>query len=176
MKTNYLLTLLLLLFTQSCATNDINTTDGNVRVQLKDTPSREQVDKALENSEVEDNTKVDLRVMGKWTKGNSCRVGLSLMNRNAQYIRNLGLEFTAYVSNNLPFDTIIIGFYGIKPTRHQYREATFHGITCKEINHILVHGGDSCSVGEDLIKFSTTEGECLQAINVMKSDLVNIHK
>ena len=181
MKTGYSLTLLLLLFIQPCIANDTYaTTDSGARVLLKNDSSWVYVDKALENDlkngAAEDHTKVDLRVKGKWTKGNSCRVGLSLLNRKADYIRNLALEFTAYVGNNIPFDSVIIGFYGIKPTKHQYREAIYHGVTCKEINHILVHGGDRCSVGEDLIKFSTSEGECLQAINVIKSDLINIHK
>ena len=171
------LTLFLLFFTQNSLANDIYaTTDSGVRVLLKDDSSWEYIDQTLDNSVQQDLTKVDLKVMGKWTKGNSCRIGLSLMNRKADFIRNLGLEFTAYVANNIPFDSVIIGFYGIKPTRHQYREAIYHGIKCHEINHILVHGGDHCSVGEAMVKFSTYEGECLQAINVIKSDLINIHK
>ena len=177
MNTRFFLTLLMLLIAQNSLANDIQaTTDSGVRVLLKDDSSWEYIDQALNSSEQEDHTKVDLKVMGKWTEGNSCRVGLSLKNQRAQFIRNLALEFTAYVTDGVPFDSIIIGFYGIKPTRHQYREAIYHGIKCHEINHILVHGGDRCSVGEALVKFSTIEGECLQAVNVIKSDLINIHK
>ena len=177
MKTRYFLILIPLLFAQNSLADDIYaTTDSGERVLLKNDSSWSYVDITQENAAAEDVTKVDLRVMGKWTKGNSCRIGLSLMNREAEYIRNLGLEFTAYVANNMPFDSVIIGFYGIKPTRHQYREAIFHGVTCKEINHILVHGGDHCSAGDELIKYSTNDGECLRAINVIKSDLIKIHK
>ena len=82
---------------------------------------------------------------------------------------------TAYVENDLSFETLIIGFYGIKPTKYQYREATFN-TPCKNIRHILVHGSDHCSVGKDLVQFSTTPGECLEAINIEKREFINIHK
>lgn len=174
-----LLTLFLSTVTQHSLAEDIYaTTESGARVILKDDYSWSYIDEDIDPVEPENEpvTQVDLKVMGKWTEGNSCRIGLSLMNKRAEFIRNLGLEFTAYVANGLPFDSVIIGFYGIKPTRHQYREAIYQGIKCHEINHILVHGGDRCSVGEALVKFSTADGECLQAINVIKSDLINIHK
>lgn len=176
MKTGYLLSLLMLFVSQNTFATDIYaTTDEGLRVILKDDSSW-VVANNLPDAEIDTGTKVDLRVTGKWTEGNSCRIGLSLMNTKAEFIRNLGLEFTAYVANDMPFESVIIGFYGIKPTKHQYREAIYNGIKCYEINHILVHGGDRCSVGEELVKFSTAEGQCLQAINVLQSDLINIHK
>ena len=109
MKTSFFLTLLTLLFAQNILADDIYaTTDSGERVLLKDDSSWNYIDITQENAAAEDVTKVDLRVMGKWTKGNSCRVGLSLLNREAEYIRNLGLEFTAYVANNMTCTSVII--------------------------------------------------------------------
>lgn len=179
MKFYSFLTLLLLLFHQNVLAKDIYaTTDDGVRVLLRDDASWVLTDKPENiNEEIEEDiTKVDLKVTGKWEMRRSCRIGLTLTNRKAKYIRNLGLEFTAYTKDDVGFDTIIIGFHGIKPTQYQYQDAIFEGISCENISHILVHGGNRCSVGEDLVKFSTIDGECLSRINVIPSKLINIHK
>jgi len=183
MRTTYLLSLLLLLSacTQNIVPEDIYaTTDSGTRIILKGDSSWEYAQtipdsKITTEEQSEDKTKVDLKVVGKWDAGVSCRIGLSLTNRKAQFIRNLGIELTAYVENDISFETLIVGFYGIKPTKYQYREAIFN-TPCKNIQHVLVHGSDYCSVGEDLVKFSTTVGQCLEAINVEKSEIINIHK
>jgi len=182
MRTTLILSFLLLLAacTQNITPNIYATTDSGTRILLKGDSSWEYAktapDKKITTEEQkEDKTKVDLKVVGKWDAGVSCRIGLSLTNRKAQFIRNLGIELTAFVENDISFETIIVGFYGIKPTKYQYREAIFN-TPCKNIQHVLVHGSDYCSVGEDLVKFSTTVGECLEAINVEKSEIINIHK
>ena len=183
MRTTYLLSLLLILSacTQNIVPKDIYaTTETGTRVVLKGDSSWEYTQstpdlKTTTKEQKEDKTKVDLKVVGKWDAGVSCRIGLSLTNRKAQFIRNLGIELTAYVQNDIEFETLIVGFYGIKPTKYQYREAIFN-TPCKNIQHILVHGSDHCSVGKDLVKFSTIIGQCLEAINVEKSDIINIHK
>ncbi|MBE0471118.1 MAG: hypothetical protein IBX55_16605 [Methyloprofundus sp.] len=181
MRTTYILSLLLLLSacTQNIAPNIYATTEAGTRVVLKADSSWEYIQSTSESNtteeQTEDKTKVDLKVIGKWDAGVSCRLGLTLTNRKAQFIRNLGIELTAFVENDLEFETLIVGFYGIKPTQYQYREAIFN-TPCKNIRHVLVHGSDYCSVGEDLVKFSTTVGECLEAINVEKSEFINIHK
>ncbi len=182
MRTTYILSFLLLLSacTPNIAPNIYATTETGTRVVLKGDSSWEYAQsttdsKTTTEEQKKDKTKVDLKVVGKWDAGVSCRIGLSLTNRKAQFIRNLGIEFTAFVKNDLEFETLIVGFYGIKPTKYQYREAIFN-TPCKNIQHILVHGSDYCSIGEDLVKFSTTVGECLEAINVEKSELINIHK
>ena len=181
MRIVYILSLILLL--PACSQNNLapsiyGSTDSGQRIVLKGDSSWAYIDKKSSESQEEnkdDKTKVDLKVMGVWSAGTSCRVGLSLTNRKAKFIRNLGLEMTAYVENDLSFETLIIGFYGIKPTKYQYREATFNTL-CKNIRHILVHGSDHCSVGKDLVQFSTTPGECLEAINIEKSEFINLHK
>ncbi|SHE23219.1 hypothetical protein [methanotrophic endosymbiont of Bathymodiolus puteoserpentis (Logatchev)] len=182
MRTTYLLSLLLILSacTKNIVPQDIYaTTEAGTRVVLKGDSSweyaRSTPNLKTTKEQKEDKTKVDLRVVGKWDAGISCRIGLSLTNRKARFIRNLGIELTAYVQNDIEFETLIVGFYGIKPTKYQYREAIFN-TPCKNIQHILVHGSDYCSVGEDLVKFSTTIGECLESINVEKSEIINIHK
>jgi len=178
MQTTSLLSLLFLLtFTQNILAKDIYaTTDDGIRVLLKDNSSWEFINKIADSKEEEDPTRVDLKVTRMWSKGKTCRIGLILTNRRARFIRNLALELTAYINGNIDYDTHIVGFYGIKPTKYQYREALFPGISCEQIEHILVHGADYCSVGESHIQYSTDKGQCLRAIRVEKSDIVNIHK
>lgn len=178
MQPAYLLSILLLLtFTQNILAKDMYaTTDDGIRVLLKDNSSWKFINSTNDLKNEEDPTKVDLKVTRLWSKGKTCRIGLILTNRKARFIRNLALELTAYIDDNIDYDTLIIGFYGIKPTKYQYREALYSGISCSQIQHILVHGADYCSVGESHIQYSTDKGECLRAINVEKSDLIKIHK
>lgn len=178
MKPHYLLILSLLFFTHNSLADDIYaTTDDGLRVLLKDDSSWVFIESMPESTITEeDSTTVDLEVIGKWDMGHSCRIGLTLTNRKADFIRNLGLEFTAYINKDVSFDTIIIGFHGIKPTQYQYRDAIFEGINCQNIDHIQVHGGSRCSVGEELVKFSSAEGACLASVNILDNDLITIHK
>ena len=178
MQTGYLLSLLFLLtFTQNIQAKDIYaTTDDGIRVLLKDNSSWEFINSSADSENAEDPTRVDLKVTRMWSKGKTCRIGLILTNRKARFIRNLAIELTAYINGNIDYDTLIVGFYGIKPTKYQYREAIYSGISCEQIEHILVHGADYCSVGESHIQYSTDKGQCLRAIKVEKSEIVNIHK
>jgi len=109
MRTTLILSFLLLL--TACMKNIIPkdiyaTTDSGTRIVLKGDSSWEYAktapDKKITPEEQkEDKTKVDLKVVGKWDAGVSCRIGLSLTNRKAQFIRNLGIELTAYVQNDI---------------------------------------------------------------------------
>ena len=106
---------------------------------------------------------------------NSCLIGLRLVNNLRSPVRSLVPQFSAYKTEQLKIETVFESFTRIKPTQDQYQEIRFSGITCPEIAFVKVHGADRCSMG-DLTKFSVTKGECLRAIKVVPSSLINITK
>jgi hypothetical protein len=106
---------------------------------------------------------------------NACKIGLRLENRLGYSIKSLIPSFSVYTGDGLLFETVSKSFSSIKPTRDQYRQIQFIGITCDKIGHVRVHGADHCSMGQ-MDKFNEAEGECLSHIYVQASDLVKITK
>jgi hypothetical protein len=106
---------------------------------------------------------------------NYCRIGLRLKNDLADNITSIIFMFSIYVDGNVRYDTITKGFQHLKPTNDMYNEISVSGISCKDIDHIRVHGADHCEIGE-LNKFSSSKGQCLKLVEVEPSDKVVIFK
>ena len=106
---------------------------------------------------------------------NACKVGLRLENNLGYNIKSLIPTFSAYTQDGVVFEAVSKAFSSIKPTKNQYRQIQFIGITCDEIGHIRVHGAGHCSMGS-MDKFNESEGECLSHIYVQPSDLIKITK
>jgi hypothetical protein len=106
---------------------------------------------------------------------NACKVGLRLENHLGYNIKSLIPSFSAYTTDGILFETVSKAFSSIKPTKNQYQQIQFIGITCEDIGHVRVHGADHCSMGL-MDKFNETEGECLSHIHVQESDLIKITK
>ena len=106
---------------------------------------------------------------------NACKVGLRLENNLGYNIKSLIPSFSAYNRDGVLFETVSKAFSSIKPTRSQYKQIQFIGITCDNIGHVRVHGAGHCSMGE-MDKFNESEGECLSHIHVQASDLIKLIK
>jgi len=106
---------------------------------------------------------------------NACNVGLRLENNLGFNIKSLIPNFTAYTPKGVAYETVSKAFSSIKPTKNQYRQIQFIGITCDDIGHVRIHGGDHCSMGP-MDKFNESEGECLSHVFVQPSDLIKITK
>jgi hypothetical protein len=106
---------------------------------------------------------------------NACKVGLRLENNLGYNIKSLIPSFSAYNRDGVLFETVSKAFSSIKPTRSQYKQIQFIGITCDNIGHVRVHGAGHCSMGE-MDKFNEAEGECLSHIHVQASDLIKLIK
>ena len=104
-----------------------------------------------------------------------CRVGLRLCNDLPGPIRSLVLRFTAHKEGPVAYETVTKGFSFIKPTDSQYQEILFHGIDCRDIAQLQVHGADKCRAGE-LTKYSSSAASCLGLVHVADSELVKIFK
>ncbi len=106
---------------------------------------------------------------------NYCRLGLRLKNDLADKVTSIIFMFSAYVNEEVRYETVTKGFQHVKPTNDMYNEITFSGITCGEIEYIRVHGADRCEIGE-LNKFTVAKGQCLKLVEVEPSDKVVIFK
>lgn len=106
---------------------------------------------------------------------NACTVGLRLENNLGYTIKSLIPSFSVHTQDGVSFETVSKAFSSIKPTRNQYRQIQFIGITCDDIGHVRVHGAEHCSMGL-MDKFNESEGECLSHIYVQPSDLIRITK
>ena len=106
---------------------------------------------------------------------NACKIGLRLENNLGYNIKSLIPSFSAYTTKGVLYETVSKSFSSIKPTKKQYRQIQFIGITCEDIGHVRIHGAEHCSMGQ-MDKFNEAEGECLSHIHVKASDLIKITK
>jgi hypothetical protein len=106
---------------------------------------------------------------------NACKIGLRLENNLGYKIKSLIPSFSVYTKKGVLFETVSKSFSSIKPTKKQYRQIQFIGITCEDIGHVRIHGAGHCSMGL-MDKFNEAEGECLSHIYVQASDLIKITK
>lgn len=160
----------LLLGQAATADVELMTPDGR-RVLLRDDQTWEYVAK----DEDIDDEHVLLEVARKVDLLNGCMFGLRLTNNTRSEVKSLIPQFSAFIQDNIRYDTVYMAFASINPTRYQYREISFFGIACADIVHVEVLGADRCRMG-DLDRGTGAEGECLSRIRVAQSELVNISK
>lgn len=106
---------------------------------------------------------------------NYCRLGLRLTNDLADKITSIIFMFSAYVDQEVRYETVTKGFQHLRPTNDLYNEITFNGISCDEIEYVRVHGADRCEIGE-LNKFTAAKGQCLKLVEVAPSERIAIFK
>jgi hypothetical protein len=105
----------------------------------------------------------------------ACKYGMTLTNNLPFKVTNLTFRMTAMVNGNVPFDTQNKNFYEIRPGEQQYREITFQGVACAEIDRIEVSDPGRCALG-DLNRFTAEPGDCAKFSDVAESRLVNMVK
>lgn len=162
--------LLALAVPSSQAAMELTTPDGR-RVLLNDDNTWAYVDDASEAPP----DHLLLQVETVTPRSNGCRFGLRVTNNLGYPLRSIVPQFSAHKAGAVRFETRFQEFASVKPTASQYREVSFSGIRCEEIEFVLVSGGDRCTMGE-LNKYSGSEGECLRHVVVEPSDVVEIRK
>lgn len=146
------------------------TPDGR-RVLLRDDHTWE----VIEVDQEDPSTSAVISVANTRGLRNACKIGLRLENHLGYNIKSLIPSFSAYTTGGVVYETVSKAFSSIKPTKNQYRQIQFVGITCEDIAHVRVHGAEHCSMGR-MDKFNEAEGECLSHIHVQASDLIKITK
>jgi len=165
------LTLALLLSTQlSLAATEATTADGR-KVLLRDNGTWTFVREGAE----EDKPMARLELENRVEIPNGCRLGLRMSNNLNAQIRTLVLRFTAFKAGDIPFETVSRGYSFIKPTTDQYQEIRFRGISCEQIDKVLVRAAHNCHIGE-LTKYNASEDRCLELVDVRESELMTIFK
>ena len=149
---------------------EVVTPDGR-RVLLRDNHTWE----VIEVKQGDPSTRAVISVANTRGLRNACKVGLRLENNLGYNIKSLIPSFSAYTREGVLYETVSKAFSSIKPTRDQYRQIQFIGLTCEDIGYLKVHGAEHCSMGL-MDKFNEQEGECLSHIHVQASDLIKITK
>jgi hypothetical protein len=103
----------------------------------------------------------------------ACKYGLTLTNNLPFKITALAYRITAIIKGDVPFDTQNKSFSGVLPGERQYRELTFQGVTCEEINRLEVVDPGRCNLG-DLNRFNAEPGDCAKFSDLPSSRLVNV--
>ncbi|TVQ86565.1 MAG: hypothetical protein EA400_12905 [Chromatiaceae bacterium] len=73
------------------------------------------------------------------------------------------------------FDRITGNFYEIRPTDYQYREITVTRIRCRVIAYPWVSDPGRSAIGGEF-RFTTTEGDCVEYLDVAKGPPVSLRK
>lgn len=105
----------------------------------------------------------------------ACKYGMTLTNNLPYKITNLTFRLTAFVNGTVPFDTQNKNFYELRPGEQQYREMTFQGVTCQQIDRIEISDPGRCALGE-LNRFNADPGACSKFSEIAPSRLVNVVK
>ena len=150
------------------------TADGR-SVRLHEDKTWEFVPSDEETAEDKPEPTLVLTIENKREFPNSCRFGLRL-NNNSQYeVFTLVPKVSVYLSGDVRFETRVVGFNSIKPTKSQYKDVEFRNITCDMIESLKVHGGDRCDMDE-LNKFTPVKGECLARVQLVPSEFITWSK
>ena len=105
----------------------------------------------------------------------ACMFGLTLTNTLPYKIKDVAFKFTVYLRSGVAYNQLTRNFFDLNPTDHQYREITFNGVSCDEIERVEVAGAGRCTMG-DLTRFTAQPGDCIKRIQVASSPHVNFVK
>ncbi|MFT4613330.1 MAG: hypothetical protein ACI9NT_000468 [Bacteroidia bacterium] len=105
----------------------------------------------------------------------ACRLEMHLQNNLDFKIRSLVPRFSVFNQRGVLFEAKSKGFSAIKTTKDQYGNLQFSGIGCRDISRIKIHGAARCTMGA-IDMFNEEEGECLDHLYVVPTDLINISK
>lgn len=103
----------------------------------------------------------------------ACKFGLTLTNNLPYKITNISFRFAAYIKGGILYRHVTRNFFELDPTNRQYREITFSGITCGEINYIEVTDPGRCAMG-DLTRFSSQPGDCIRHVHIANTPYVRL--
>ncbi len=104
---------------------------------------------------------------------NACKYGMTLTNNLPFKIAAISYRITAIIKGDVSFDTQNKSFSGILPGERQYRELTFQGVTCEEIDRLEVVDPGRCNLS-DLNRFNAGPGDCAKFTDLGSGRLVSV--
>jgi hypothetical protein len=170
----YAVALLAVIAAGGCSTNDLKRSIG-MRPEPPYNPNAPQITR----SEPVTNTgrkAVVVSIHLKKAFPDACMLGMTLTNNLDIKVTNLSIRLTAYIEGNVEYDFITRNFTEVKPTEHQYREATFMQIRCDEIDYIGITDPGRCAIGDDMNRFTAAPGDCAKFVDVAVSPVITVRK
>lgn len=104
---------------------------------------------------------------------NACKYGITLTNNLPFKITDLSYRFTAIIQGSVPYDSQTKNFSQLRPSEQQYRELTFQGVRCDQIDRIEVADPGRCTL-DDLNRFNAAPGDCSKFSDLATSRLVSV--
>lgn len=105
----------------------------------------------------------------------ACLFGITLTNNLPYKITNLSYRVAAYINGNVFHSQVTRNFFELKPTEQQYRDVTFHQVTCDQIDRLEISDPGRCSLGK-LNRFSAEPGDCAKFTDVAPTSVVDVVK
>ena len=103
----------------------------------------------------------------------ACKLGMTLTNNLPYKITAIAYRFTAVVKGDVPFDTQNKSFNDVLPGKGQYREMTFQGVRCEEIDRLDIADPGRCNMA-DLNRFNTEPGDCAKFTDLSSNRLIRL--
>lgn len=105
----------------------------------------------------------------------ACLFGITVTNNLPYKIKSISYRVGAYINGDVFHSQVTRNFFEIKPTEQQYREVTFHQISCDQIDRLSINDPGRCSLGE-LDRFAAEPGDCAKFTDVAPSSLIDVVK
>jgi hypothetical protein len=106
----------------------------------------------------------------------ACTYGITLTNNLNEMITNISFRFAAHIKGGVFYKHVTRNFFRLRPTDHQYKEITFTGISCNEVDYLKVTDPGRCAVGKTMTKFSTGPGDCIRLVDIAPSPFVTLRQ
>lgn len=106
----------------------------------------------------------------------SCTYGVTLTNNLNEEIVNIAFRFSAHINGGVFYTYETKSFFGLKPTERKYREMTFVGIRCDQIDYLKVTDPGRCAIGKTMTRFSTNPGDCIRFVEIAPSPYVKLQR
>jgi len=105
---------------------------------------------------------------------NACTYGITLTNNLPDMITNISFRFSAYIDGGVVYKQVTRNFFRLRPTDHQFREITFTGIPCNQIDYLKVSDPGRCAIGRSKTRFTTGPGDCIRHVDIAPTKFVRL--
>lgn len=104
----------------------------------------------------------------------ACTYGVTLTNNLPDMIENISFRFSAHINGGVLYKQVTRNFFRLRPTNHQFREITFTGVSCNQIEYLKVSDPGRCSIGKSMTRFTTGPGDCIRKVTIAPTKFVRI--
>lgn len=104
----------------------------------------------------------------------ACTYGVTLTNNLPEMIGNISFRFAAHINGGVFYKHVTRNFFRLRPTDRQFREITFTGVSCSQIDYLKVTDPGRCAIGKSMTRFTTEPGDCIRKVSIAPTNFVRI--